>query len=224
VASSLQQRAVGLFGGTFDPVHQGHLDLARHVLVRCQLDEVLFIPAPQPPHKHQPIASYEQRLAMLEAALHAAGDGRLRCSRIEADLPSPSYTVRTVEALRALGEQHDYFLVIGADSLVDLPHWYRAEALLAAVNLIVVRRDHLEPAAIAALLAQLDRTYRFDPHQGVWRNQQGRSLRYLDDLELPISSSLIRRQLALGEVPSMLPPPVLDHIRQHHLYGWQDAR
>lgn len=219
---SLQQRAVGLFGGTFDPVHQGHLDLARHVLRRCRLDEVLFIPAPQPPHKRQPVASYEERLRMLEAALAASGEERLRCSRIEADLPKPSYTVRTVEALRGLDERHDYFLIIGADSLVDLPHWYRASDLLAAVNLIVVRRDHLPPEAIAGLLADLDVSYRFDARLGLWKSGRGRSLRYLDDIELPISSSLIRQQLALGAVPSMLPPAVLAHIRQHHLYGWQD--
>lgn len=218
---SRQQRAVGLFGGTFDPVHQGHLDLARHVLTRCHLDEVLFIPAPEPPHKHQPVASFEQRLAMLEVTLAAAGQRRLRCSRIEADLPTPSYTVHTVEALRALEAQHDYFLIIGADSLVDLPHWYRAGDLLAAVNLIVVRREHLEPGTIAGLLARLDPSYRGDAHLGLWHNRQGRSLRYLDDIELPVSSSLIRQQLARGEMPTMLPAPVLAHIRHHHLYGWQ---
>ena len=218
----VQQRAVGLFGGTFDPVHQGHLDLARHVLKCCSLDEVWFIPAPQPPHKRQPVASYEHRLHMLEKALMAEGEERLRCSRIEADLPRPSYTVHTVEALRGQGEQHDYFLIIGADSLVDLPHWYRAGDLLAAVNLIVVRRDHLSADAIAALLADLDPYYCFDGSQGLWHNAQGRSLRYLDDIELPISSSLIREQLAQGLVPPMLPPAVLAHIQQHHLYGWQD--
>lgn len=222
MAGSVQQRAVGLFGGTFDPVHQGHLDLARHVLKRCSLDEVWFIPAPEPPHKRQPVASFEQRLRMLEAALVAEGEERLRCSRIEADLPRPSYTVRTVEALRGLEERHDYYLIIGADSLVDLPHWYRAGDLLAAVNLIVVRREHLEPADIAGLLANLGDSYRFDAHLGLWHNGQGHSLRYLDDIELPISSSLIRQQLSRHLVPTMLPPAVLEHIRHHHLYGWQD--
>ena len=159
---------------------------------------------------------------MLERALTAEGEERLRCSRIEADLPIPSYTVHTVEALRRLEEHHDYFLIIGADSLVDLPHWYRAGDLLAAVNLIVVRRDRLQPEAIAALLADLDPSYRFATHLGLWQNAQGRSLRYIDDIELPISSSLIRQQLARGVVPSMLPPAVLGHIQQHHLYGWQD--
>lgn len=222
MANHSQQRAVGLFGGTFDPVHQGHLHLARHVLKRCRLDEVWFIPAPEPPHKRLPVASYEERLAMLEAALAAECEKRLRCSPIEADLPRPSYTVQTVEALRRLEAQHDYFLIIGADSLVDLPHWYRAGALLAAVNLIVVRRDHLSADAVAALLADLDPSYRFDARLGLWHNGQGRSLRYLDDIDLPISSSLIRQQLARGLAPAMLPPAVLAHIQQHHLYGWQE--
>lgn len=212
-----------MFGGTFDTVHQGHLDLARHVLQRCRLDQVVFIPAPHPPHKRRPTASFADRVAMLEASLAAAGAGeRMCCSRIEASLPSPSYTVHTVEAIAQLSGPCDLFLIIGADSLLDLPHWHRAADLLAAVNLIVVQRHSLDQAEITRVLKTVDATYHFDALHGRWRNLRERSVLYLDDLELPVSSSLIRERLAQGEVPSMLPSVVFAYIRRHHLYGWQE--
>lgn len=215
--------AVGLFGGTFDPVHQGHLELARHVLRRCHLDQVLFIPASQPPHKGRPTVAFAHRVAMLEAALAESEAGEpMRCSCIEADLPVPSYTVQTVEALQQDGLSCEYSFLIGGDSLIDLPNWHRVGDLLGSVNLIAVRRDALDPKSIGPILQALDASFCFDIGLGAWRNQRGRTVRYLNDLELPVSSSLIREGLARGEVSTMLPPAVFDYIRRHHLYGWQE--
>ncbi|ADW17259.1 nicotinate (nicotinamide) nucleotide adenylyltransferase [Desulfobulbus propionicus DSM 2032] len=217
-------RTVGLFGGTFDPVHQGHLDLACHVLERCGLDNLLFIPAPRPPHKGRPSASFAHRVAMLEAALVDCPDGgRMRCSAIEAELPEPSYTIHTVEALIRRQPDCRYALVIGADSLFDLPHWYRAAELLALIDLIVVRRDRIEPTAIGTTLATLDSSFQGDEHHHRWRNSTGRTVTYLDDIELPVSSSSIREDLALGREPAMLPSAVLAYIKTHHLYGWRNS-
>jgi len=221
VGGDTRHGAVGLFGGTFDPVHQGHLELARHVLNRCQLDQVLFIPAPQPPHKGRPRVSFADRVAMLEAALAQSGEGeRMSCSCLEAELPLPSYTVQTVEALQKSGRNCEYFFIIGGDSLRDLPHWYRAGDLIKTVHLIVVHRDTLDPEAVGSILQSLDTSFQFDAERGLWRNQWSRTARYLDDLELPVSSSLVRERLARGEVPPMLPPAVFAYIREHHLYGW----
>ncbi|MGE4558763.1 MAG: nicotinate (nicotinamide) nucleotide adenylyltransferase [Desulfobulbus sp.] len=223
MADCSRHPAVGLFGGTFDPVHLGHLELARHVLERCRLDQVLFIPAPQPPHKDRPAVAFRDRVAMLEAALAEAGEEkRMRCSCIEADLPLPSYTVQTVEALQKTGHGCDYFFIIGGDSLRDLPHWYRAGDLIATVNLIAVQRDALNREAIGRILRSLDASFCYDAGAGLWRNRRGRTVTYLDDLELPVSSSGVREGLARGEVPSMLPPAVFAYIRQHHLYGWKE--
>jgi nicotinate-nucleotide adenylyltransferase len=223
VSAPPQHPAVGLFGGTFDPVPQGHLELARHVLNRCHLDEILFIPAPQPPHKGRPAVTFADRVAMLEAALAAEGE-RMHCSRIEAELSIPSYTVHTIEALRQSRGDCEYFFLIGADSLVDLPNWHRVHDLLAAVNLIAVRRDSLDEKDIGQILRVIDPSYRYDAHLGLWRNQRGRTVTYLNDLKLPVSSSQVRESLARGEVPAMLPPPVLAYIRSHHLYNWPEHR
>lgn len=214
---------VGLFGGTFDPVHQGHLDLARHVLEHCQLDRLLFIPAPLPPHKRQPEASYAHRVAMINAALADCPDtiGRVHCSRIEEYLATPSYTINTVQALAGEAGNNRYALIIGADSLMDLPHWHRIDELLALVSLIVVRRDGIDQAAVDQALAGLAPAFVYDHQQRRWFGQNGQTAEYLGEIELPVSSSAIREELAQGLVPAMLPPAVMQYIGQHHLYGWK---
>lgn len=216
---------VGLFGGTFDPVHQGHLDLALHVLDRCRLDRLLLIPALVPPHKRQPVAAFADRAAMIETALAACSVGRerMRCSRLEADLPPPSYTIHTVRALAAARPADRHLLIIGADSLLDLPHWHRIDDLLDLVSLIVVRRAAIEPAAIDRALAALAPGFTFDPSRNQWLGRGGQTADYFDDIELPVSSSAIREDLAAGRVPAMLPPPVFAYIRDHRLYGWREA-
>lgn len=210
---------VGLFGGTFDPVHEGHLTLARHVRQRCRLDRVLFIPAQVPPHKRQPAASFEHRAAMLKAALEEADEGQgLLLSLIEGQLPRPSYTIRTLEALQRERGGDRFFLIIGIDMLFDLPHWHRAEELLDLADLIVVRRGRHNresiDRAILALHPGLTRTGEKD----LWLGDQGRTVQYLDDIDLPVSSSAIRAELASGGAAAMLPAAVLRYIRAHHLY------
>lgn len=216
------KQRIGLFGGTFDPVHAGHLTLARYVLDHCRLDRLLFIPAPLPPHKRQPAASFAHRAAMLEAALATCPDReRMQLSLIEQDLPLPSYTIQTVEALIAHHGDHRYFLIIGGDSLLDLPHWYRTSDLLALISLIVVKRETLEETAIHRAIEALDPTFVFDPRGGRWTNRAGQTVEYLADVELPISSSAIRENLRHGTVPPMLPPVILAYIERHNLYGWR---
>jgi nicotinate-nucleotide adenylyltransferase len=163
-------------------------------------------------------------MAMLEAALGDCADGgRMRCSAIEAALPTPSYTIHTVEALIREQSGCRYALIIGADSLFDLPHWYRATELLALIDLIVVRRDTLKPDAIATTLIALDPSFHHGDHHGQWCNRQGRTVTYLDDIELPVSSSSIRDDLSRGRVPAMLPTAVLEYIKAHRLYGWRNS-
>ncbi len=215
---------IGLFGGTFDPVHQGHLALAGHVLDRCRLDSLLFIPAPAPPHKQPPAASFAHRAAMLAVALADGPDRqRVQLSLIEEELPAPSYTIHTVEALIKRYGPQCFFLIIGADSLLDLPHWHRAGELLALVSLIIVKRDAVSVPIINQALLALDPTFTYDFHQDRWVNAGGGTAQYLADVQLPVASSVIREALGQGRVPAMLPPAVLAYVKQHHLYGWESS-
>lgn len=219
-----EQQHIGLFGGTFDPVHAGHLALARHVLERCLLDSLLFIPAPQPPHKGQPVASFGQRAAMLQASLADCPDRQqLQLSLIEQQLPIPSYTINTVAALIERYGRNRYFLIIGADSLLDLPHWHRAADLIALVSLIVVKRDTIALPAIHQTLKSLDPSFVCHQQPEKWFGKNGTTVEYLADVQLPVSSSTIRAELSQGRMPAMLPPAVFAYITQHNLYGWRSC-
>lgn len=188
-------RKIGLFGGTFDPVHLAHLTVAREAATRFGLDQVLFVVASHPPHKpEQTEASYEDRYRMVEAA--CAGEKLFVPSRLEQGA-GKSFSILTIEKLRRLLAPGDEIcFLIGADAFADLTTWYRWRDVVRAVRFIVVTRpghDYAEPSG-----ARVDR---------------------LETVALPISSSEIRAKLAAGERVSELPPAVAAYIRDHGLYG-----
>ena len=185
---------IAMFGGTFDPVHRGHLTIAAEAASTFSLNQVLFIPAANPPHKST-TTSYEDRYQMVEFA--CAEDLRFVPSRLEADLTQKSYSIDTVERLMmTLKTRIPPMFIIGADALGELTTWHRWQDLVAAVEFIVVAR----PGHIIVP----------PPKARVHR---------LETLALPVSSSEIRRVLRSGNGAVELPPRVLDYIRQHHLYA-----
>lgn len=134
---------IGLFGGSFNPVHRHHVRIAEAVRETCCLDEVWLIPVHQPVHKHcEGFLPYEDRRAMLEAAIRDI-DG-LRICDAERELGGPSYTIRTLQHLRERFPEHEFLLVIGADSLRDLPGWKSAARLMAETGFAVVVRPGIE--------------------------------------------------------------------------------
>ncbi|MGP0074413.1 MAG: nicotinate-nucleotide adenylyltransferase [Bryobacteraceae bacterium] len=182
---------LALFGGTFDPIHNAHLTVAREAAAQFQLDQVWFIPAAHPPHKSDHTgATYEDRFRMVELACQV--DPRFVASRLEAG-ESKSYSVDTVEGVRALGEQ-PYF-IIGADAFAEITSWHRWQDLVCLTEFIVVTRPGHQYAAPA-----------------------GAKVHRLETVALPVSSSEIRRKLAAGEIPPELPPVVGRYILEHGLY------
>ncbi len=130
---------VGIFGGTFDPIHCGHLVLAEQCREQCQLDEVWFVPAALPPHKlNASITSAKTRCEMIELAI--AGNPAFRLSTIELDRSGPSFTVTTLEQLHTDQASHELFLLIGADSLKDLPLWREPSRILQLATVVAVNR------------------------------------------------------------------------------------
>src|SRR5271166_1813416 len=182
---------LALFGGTFDPVHNAHLTVAREAADQFQLDQVWFIPAAHPPHKtDQMVAGYEDRLKMVELACRA--DQRFRPSRLEAG-SQKSYSIDTVEKVLGMGEQP--LFIIGADAFAEIASWHRWRDLVKATEFIVVTRPG---------------------HQYI--TPDGAHLHRLDTVALPVSSSEIRAKLAAGETPAELPPAVAAYIAQKALY------
>jgi len=185
---------LAIFGGTFDPIHNAHLAIARSAAAHFNLDRVLFVPASHPPHKagvtHAP---YEDRVRMAELA--CAGEPRFEVSRLE-EGPRRSYSVDTIQKVRTrLSPGDELFFVIGADAFAEIETWRRWRDVAAAVQFLVVSRPGHQ--------------YHVPPEVRACR---------LDTLDLPVSSSEIRRVLAMGGRPAEVPGAVLDYIVQAGLY------
>ncbi len=200
----MARQQIGLFGGTFDPPHLGHLILASEAHAQLGLDRLLWILTPDPPHKQdQVITSVEHRLAMLNLAI--ADNPTFELSRIELDRPGPHYTLDTVEAIAEKYPDADITPIIGGDSLNDLPTWHRPRELLYACHWVgVMRRPGEEPN-----LEELEREL-----PGI-----SSKVHYVDAPLLEIASREIRSRIADGRpYRYYLPLPVYEYISQHHLY------
>jgi nicotinate-nucleotide adenylyltransferase len=137
---------LGLYGGTFDPIHLGHLILAEACREACALDRVWFVVAGAPPHKPEGRTDVNHRLEM--ARLAVAGNPAFEVSEIETRRPGPHYSVETLEAVARDRPDDDLFFLIGEDSLVDLPHWRSPDQILKLASLVVANRPGFEPPAL----------------------------------------------------------------------------
>ena len=190
---------LAILGGTFDPIHEAHLALGREALEQFHLDRVLVVPASRPPHKsgvtHAP---FEDRVRMAELA--CAGEQRFEVSRLEQD--TASYSIDTITRVRErLTPDDQLFFLIGADAFAEIETWRRWRDVAASVTFIVASRPG---------------------HR--YRVPEGAAVQRLETIDLPYSSSAIRRALALGKQPLEVPQAVFDYIREHGLYGIRGGR
>ena len=209
-------KKIGLLGGTFDPVHYGHLQLAELALVECGLDKVVFIPAAEPPHKNRTaVSSFGHRLAMLELATKDMM--RFECNAIEGLLPKPSYTIDTLRVLQRYyhNDCHLHFM-IGADAFLEILSWKEHWDVLRSVYIILSRRKGYRGEQLADLLKSLGYT----SDQGFWHADNGKKDIYiLERTPGEQSSSGIRALIAKGQsVERFLPPAVKLYIEQNKLY------
>jgi nicotinate-nucleotide adenylyltransferase len=197
---------LGVFGGTFDPVHLGHLILAEQCREQGGLERVLFIPAARPPHKHtQPLTSFTQRVEMLQLAV--AGQPAFRIEELEKDRPGPSYTVDTLEELRRRQPDAEFWLVLGADTLQDLPQWYEPARIAKLAGFLVAGR----PGARIASAPELEQTLGL--LAGTLR------LQVVDMPLLEISGRDVRRRVGVGRsIRYMVPRAVEAYIADKGLY------
>lgn len=195
---------LGVYGGTFDPPHLGHLVLASEALDQLELDRVLWVLTPNPPHKAgRPISPLETRLALLRAALNDNPD--FDVSRLDIDRPPPHYAVDTLRLLHAQSPGARLVYLMGADSLVDLPTWHDPRAFVQAADEIGVMCRLGETVDLEALEAQLP---------GVKAR-----VRFVDAPQLEIASSDIRRRIAAGRAYRyFLPETVWQQIAAQGLY------
>lgn len=209
------QKPIGLLGGTFDPVHHGHLRLALELYEKLGLAEVRLIPSAIPPHRHPPLASPQMRLAMIQIAIQ--GVKGLTLDDREFYRTGPSYTIHTLESLRADFTIQPLCLILGMDAFLNLPNWYQWERLMTLTHLVVVRR------ASAVLPETHDLQHFLHIHQlhdqeELTQNRAGGI--WIEEItQLTISATQIRNLLATHKNPRyLLPHSVLNFIHTHQLY------
>ncbi len=198
---------IGLFGGSFNPVHLGHLIVASDAMEAHSLDRVFWIPCRAPPHKAAAdLAPAEHRAEMIRLAI--AGEPRFELCRLELEREGPSFTVDTLRELRARQPADQFFFIIGADTVPELATWRDVETLTVLCEFIPVVRPGGPPRPAPESM-------------GLPRAAAERLLaRWTEIHPIGISASEIRRRLAAGRsVRYLVPDPVERYLRDHHLYG-----
>lgn len=193
---------IGVLGGSFDPIHYGHLAIAEEARVALKLDRVVLIPAARQPLKHgRHEAGPAQRFEMTQLA--CASNSAFELSSIEIDRPGPSYSVVTLEELHS-ASPGEYFFILGADAASDIGRWYAAERLIELARLVVVERPH-----VATNREQIIHTF---PHLA-------ERLILLKGPRLDISSTILRQRVAAGRpIRYFTPDAVVEYIQMQRLY------
>jgi len=222
VSRNASTAPIGILGGTFDPIHFGHLRLAQEALEQCGFASVRFIPTGSPPHRNTPHAGAPHRLAMTRLALD--GNRAFLLDEREIRLTRPCYTVDTLASLRAeLGTQQPLSLLMGGDAFLQLHTWHEWSRLFELAHIVVMQREAGQPlgnamnSANAGLLAEY--RARLAPGPGALREQPAGSILVVDMPALEISATDIRNRCALGKsIRYLVPDAVADYIQTHDLY------
>lgn len=208
-------KPIAIFGGTFDPVHFGHLRTALELVEALDLDHLRLMPSANPPHREAPGRSAVDRAAMVELAI--ADEPRLQIERCELDREGPSYTVDSLLHIRQeLGNERSLCLVVGSDAALKLPSWSRWEQLLDLVHLVILARPGWEIPSEHTVSQWLrwNRVSAPDELEGAAGSVLVHGLR-----QLPVSATEIRQMIATGRSPRyLLPESVLSYIARHQLY------
>jgi len=217
-------RRAAIYGGTFDPVHNGHIAVAGRILELFELDEVIFVPACVPPHKRGAgITSAFHRFAML--ALATQHDARLRLSTIELEAPDRPYAVDTVERMQnAIGSSRRLFFLIGADSWAEITTWHEWQRLLKMCDLIVVTRPGYDlnrtiPAEIASVVDT--RGMRREEISELLNTDGGSRVFLTDAAMIDVAARTIRaaaRSRAIEQLRESVPTEVAGYIEEYELY------
>jgi nicotinate-nucleotide adenylyltransferase len=211
---------IGIVGGTFNPVHLGHLRAAEEVAESLQLGQVIFIPAAIPPHKSAAgLVSFDHRWRMLELAV--SGNPRFVLSDLEHQRPGKSYSVETLMQLSSrYGGDEELYFVLGLDAFLELPTWKSYRELFKLCHFVVVARPGFAPESLEIMLkTQIDGSYFFDPEVQGYVHPNQYVVYYREITLMDISSSNIRSLLASGRsVRYLLPEEVEKYIRQEGLY------
>lgn len=210
---------IGLFGGTFDPIHHGHLRAVEEVCEDFELDRGIFIPAYLPPHKDdKPVLPFEHRLAMCRRAV--ASNPLLRVDDLESERSGKSYSLDTLNDLKTNRPGDRFHFIIGMDAFLDIHTWHGFQELFALSDFIVISRPGYPRGAVEKLLERVSPGFRADPRAGRYIHPSGFHVHFWETTMLDISSTRIRKYIQEGKsIRYLVPEPVIDYIQEHGLYA-----
>lgn len=216
-SASLSQ-PIGILGGTFDPIHCGHLRFAQEAVRALALAELRFIPAGVPPHRPAPLTSAQHRLEMVKRAV--GGLAKLTLDEREIAKTAPCYTVETLASLRGeLGAGRPLCLLLGADAFLGLPGWHKWRELFRLAHVVAASRPGFDALGAAPELHAEVKT-REAKNADALREKASGAVFFLSMAALDVSSTRIRQALLAGDAAAdLLPPAVLDYIQNHKLYS-----
>ncbi|MGI5946623.1 MAG: nicotinate-nucleotide adenylyltransferase [Lachnospiraceae bacterium] len=197
---------IGIMGGTFDPIHNGHLRLAKQAYLQYHLDSVWFMPSGQPPHKKDhKVTDADMRCQMVQMAI--AEYPYFCCSDFEVRRQGNTYTAQTLALLKETYPEHTFYFIVGADSLYEIENWYHPELVMKQTILLAAGRSYQKShRPMEEQIHYLEEKY-------------GAIIKRLDCKEIDVSSAEIREIAANGHsFASLVPPVVGNYIRTHHLY------
>ena len=209
----------GLYGGTFDPIHYGHIKPICEVAQLAQLRKVTYLPSAYPPHRPSPHASAAHRVAMVRIAL--AGEDAARALHFEVDdlelqREPPSYTIDTLQSLKVQYPHRRYALILGLDALLNLETWHRWQGLRELVHIIAIARAGWQ---VPQSLPDWWQSARVESRAGLDGEDAGRLL-FVEVAPVAISSTLVRARIRDGEgIADLLPRAVSEYIAEHNLYN-----
>lgn len=209
---------IGILGGTFNPIHYGHLHIAEEVQRSCKLDQVWFMPTCQPPHKKLAgEISFAERMAMVELAL--AGHERFIACDLEGRRGGTSYSVETLEQLRREHPADQFYFIMGLDSFQEIGSWKNYEKLFELAHLVVTARPGFAGSLREFLPVAIVERFCYDAESENLQHSSGFSVLSVTHTCRDVSSTEVRRKLRQGEdAEGLIPPEVREYIRQHRLY------
>jgi len=212
------RQKTGVLGGTFDPVHLSHLELAETARVEFDLGRVILVPAAVPPHKLEArITPFQHRVKMVEIAceLHDA----FECSSIEGGMPEPSYTIDTIKALLdQLGKGNTLYFIIGSDAFLEILTWKSYKEILHLVSLLVSRRKGVDETELSDLATTLSYAV---IDKSIWTSKDGgKDICFLRDTPAYLSSTIVKQYIDDDQMmKSIIPEKVVEYIRENNLYS-----
>ena len=218
-------KKIGLLGGTFDPVHKGHLAVADHILHSLALDAIWFIPAATPPHKPEhadgeEITDFQHRVTMLEKAL--ASFDKFHTNLIESERTAPSYSIDTIiELLKRTESDTEFYFILGVDAFVEIDTWKRYRELTDFVHLVIISRGVNDIGVVEEIIKDKFPDYQAGSLTNIWYSEDHKGVVKLLSMEpVPISSTMIREKVRGHlDFSDLVPAEVEEYILAKKIYG-----